>query len=85
MESFQVVVSAFGENIEVVNAEISDLVGEKGARIGKENIKLYREEYVMVRNSTPRAELPPGLYRDPLVPFINPIFSFALVEHFVYF
>ncbi len=72
-ESFQVVVSAIDENINVVNAEISDLVGEKGSVIGKENIKLYREEYVRVRISSPRAELPPGLFPEPLVPFINPI------------
>jgi hypothetical protein len=34
---------------------------------------LYRQEYVRVRQSTPRAELPPGLYPDALVPLINPI------------
>ena len=69
VESFQVVVSAFGENINVVKVEISELVGETKVGIGKENIKLYREEYVRVRKSTPRADLPPGLYPDPLVPF----------------
>jgi Glycoside hydrolase 123, catalytic domain/Glycoside hydrolase 123, N-terminal domain len=73
VESFQVVVSAFEENINVVEVEISELVGEAKARIGKENITLYREEYVRVRRSTPRADLPPGLYPDPLVPFINPL------------
>ncbi len=73
VESFQVVVSAPKENINVIKVEISDLVNPNGSKIEKENIKLFREEYVRVRMSTPRAELPPGLYPDPLVPFINPV------------
>ncbi len=73
VESFQVVVSAPKENINVIKVEISDLIGPKGSKIEKENIKLFREEYVRVRMSTPRAELPPGLYPDPLIPFINPV------------
>ncbi len=73
VESFQVVVTAPKENINVVKVEVSDLVGQDGSKIGKGNIRLFREEYVRVRISTPRAELPPGLYPDALVPFINPI------------
>jgi hypothetical protein len=73
VESFQVVVAAPTENINVVKVEISDLVGPDGLKIGEANIRLFREEYVRVRMSSPRAELPPGLYPDPLVPFINPI------------
>lgn len=73
VESFQVAVSAPKENINVIRVEISDLVSPKGSKIEKENIRLFREEYVRVRMSTPRAELPPGLYPDPLVPFINPV------------
>ena len=61
VESFQVVVAALEGNIRVVRAEMSDLVGKDGARIRKDNITLFREEYVRVRRSTPRAELPPGL------------------------
>jgi len=72
VESFQVVVSTPQENINVTKVEISDLTGPEGSKIEKENIKLYREEYIRVRMSSPRAELPPGLYPDPLVPFINP-------------
>jgi len=72
VESFQIVVTAPKENISVVEVEISDLVGQAGSKIAKENIRLFREEYVRVRMSSPRAELPPGLYPDPLVPFINP-------------
>jgi len=73
VESFQVVVTALKENITVVKAQISDLVGEDGTKIAQDNLRLFREEYVRVRKSTPRAELPPGLYADPLVPFINPL------------
>ena len=73
VESFQVVVAAPKENINVVKVEVSDLIGQDGSKIGKGNIRLFREEYVRVRMSTSRAELPPGLYPDPLVPFINPI------------
>ncbi|MHB9029257.1 MAG: DUF4091 domain-containing protein [Candidatus Latescibacterota bacterium] len=73
VESFQVVVTAGNGNVRVVSAEMSDLAGPGGARIGKDAAILFREEYVRVRRSTPRAELPPGLYPDPLVPFINPV------------
>ncbi|MDD4870041.1 MAG: DUF6067 family protein [Kiritimatiellae bacterium] len=72
VESFQVIVSATNENIKVIKAEVSDLSGKDGI-ISKNNITLFREEYVRVRKSSSRAELPPGLYPDPLVPFINPL------------
>lgn len=70
-ESFQVVIGAQNKSVKVVNVEISDLSGESGT-IGKDNVTLFRPDYVRVRRSTDRAELPPGLYTDPLVPFINP-------------
>ncbi len=73
VESFQVVVAAPQENISVTGVEISDLAGQGSSRIAKDNIRLFREEYVRVRVSTSRAELPPGLYADPLVPFVNPV------------
>jgi hypothetical protein len=72
-ESFQVVIYAGPENhLKDVRVEITDLTGEKGT-IGKENIAVFREAYVYLPNSSPRAELPPGLYPDPLLPFINPV------------
>src|SRR6267143_4518623 len=71
VESFQVVVHALQKNIVVVKAEMSNLAGAAGT-IGKESAVLFREEYTRVRLSSPRAGLPPGLYADPLVPFINP-------------
>jgi len=73
VESFQVVVSAPKENINGITVYVSDLIDPKGSKIRKENIKLFREEYIRVRISSPRAELPPGLYPDPLVPLINPV------------
>ena len=75
VESFQVVVSAPKENINVTKVAVSDLIGPNGSKIERENIELFREEHVRVRMSSPRAELPPGLYPDPLVPFINPVIN----------
>ena len=72
VESFQVIVSATDENIKVTKVEVSDLTGKDG-KISKENITLFREEYVRARKSSPHTQLPPGLYPDPLVPFINPV------------
>jgi hypothetical protein len=71
-ESFQVVVGAVQKNIRVISAEMSELTGQSGI-IGKENISLYRPEFVRIRRSSDRAQLPPGLYAEPLVPFINPL------------
>jgi hypothetical protein len=75
VESFQVVVAALKGNLRVVGVEVSDFTGPQGAKISRENIHLYREEYARVRLSTPGAELPPGLYPDSLVPFVNPVTS----------
>ena len=72
LESFQVIVQALDKNVRITGVSLSDLSGDAGT-IGKENITLYREEYSRVRRSSPRAQLAPGLYPDPLVPFINPI------------
>lgn len=69
--SFQVIVNSLEKNIQVTNMRISDLTGNLGI-IRKENIALFREEYVRVRQSSLRAKLPPGLYTDQLIPFINP-------------
>jgi hypothetical protein len=73
VESFQVVVAAVAGNLRVTRAELSDLVGDGGAIISADHIRLYREEYARVRMSTSRAELPPGLYPDALVPFVDSV------------
>lgn len=72
IESFQIVVAAAGANIKVNSVTLRELVGDGGGAIGGDNIKFYRQEYVRVGKSSPRAELPPGLYPDPLVPFEHP-------------
>lgn len=73
VESFQVVVAALEGNCTVSAVKFEQLKSAAGNVIGGENIKLYREEYARVRQSTRDAELPPGLYPDALVPFIDPI------------
>jgi len=80
VESFQVIVSAPIQHLMITNVEISDLTGKNGNKINKESIKLFREEYVRVRRASPRPELPPGLYADPLVPFINPLTGKPIVH-----
>jgi len=71
-EAFQVVISTGKDKLENVKIEIYDLEGTNG-RIGKENITMFREGLVYLRYSTPKAKYAPGLYPDPLIPFVNPI------------
>ncbi len=71
-ESFQVVVTAAGENLRNVSAEMSPLKGEGEASLPANSITLYREVFIPVRHSSPQATEPPGLIADPLVPFVNP-------------
>ena len=79
-ESFQVVVRAMSKPVRVVDAQLSELKNNDHT-INAENFTLYRPEYVRVRRSSPRAQLPPGLYADPLVPFINPITNEPIEPH----
>jgi hypothetical protein len=51
-ESFQVVVTAGDEHIEVVRAVLAELRGPDGARMGGDQISIFREDYVHVRQST---------------------------------
>ncbi len=72
-EAFQVVITAGKTgHLKNVRVAMSDLQGKNGS-IGKENITMYREGMVYLRHSSPRAAFPPGLYPDPLIPFINPV------------
>lgn len=71
-ESFQVVVTALGGNAREIWAEVSELRNGSGAVLPANRVTVYREVYVPVRHSAPRAVLPPGLVPDPLVPFTNP-------------
>ena len=72
-EAFQVVISAGNENhLKNVQVTISDLEGESG-RISPDNISLFRAENVHLRESTSSAEFGPGLFPDPLLPFLDPV------------
>lgn len=70
-ESFQAVVTARGGFLRGVDAEVTSLRGGRG-EIPAERIVLYREEYVRVKYSSPRATEAPGLFPDPLIPFRDP-------------
>ncbi|MCI0626615.1 MAG: DUF4091 domain-containing protein [Acidobacteria bacterium] len=72
VESFQVIVSSPGPKLEGVLASVSDLNDGAGHRISQTLIKLYRQEYVYLRNPSPYSNEPPGWWPDPLVPFFNP-------------
>ena len=71
-ESFQVVVTAVGGNLRRVEAEVSPLGNEDNVMLPPEGVTIYREVYVPVRHSAPRATCPPGMTPEPLVPFKNP-------------
>ncbi len=72
VESCQIIVTARDGNLQRVEADITPLIGPDQFEIPVENILLYKEVYIPVRYSAPRATLPPGWYPDPLVPFKNP-------------
>jgi hypothetical protein len=79
-ESFQVVVTAVGGGLEDVDASVSELKSVEGHALKAENVVLYREAYVAVRHSAPRATCPPGLTPDPLIPFVNPYTGERILE-----
>ena len=72
-EPFQVVVTAQGGDITVTGVEASDLAGEGGKTIPKSAITLYREHFIEVKQPSSRCTTPPGLWPDPLIPFVNPV------------
>jgi len=71
-ESFQVVVTAIGTNLQGISAEMSSLKKETKECIPTKSVSIYREVYVPVRYGSPRATVPPGLIADPLVPLVDP-------------
>lgn len=72
VESFQVVITAFQQRLENIRIEMTELTSPDNNVIGKNKIHLYREIFVPVRNSSPKATLRPGFFPDALVPLINP-------------
>jgi hypothetical protein len=77
-ESFQVVVRAPSSNaLSNVNVTVTDLTGPGGQVIPRQNLSLFRENYVNVTVSSPNwgganQPLPKGWYPDALIPFIDP-------------
>ncbi|RPJ22473.1 MAG: hypothetical protein EHM35_18200, partial [Planctomycetaceae bacterium] len=72
VESFQVVVTAVGGNLQGISAQMSPLKKDTGETLPVKNVSVYREVFIPVRYSAPGATVAPGLIADPLVPFVNP-------------
>lgn len=77
-ESFQIVVQAPVGGLSEVNLAVSELAGPGGARIGAEQLTLYRAHYVEVVRPSHDPEignrpLGPGWYADALIPFVDPV------------
>ncbi len=83
-ESFQVVVTAPASDLTNVNITVSDLRSLTGQVISKQNMTLYREHYVNVRNPSTtyggqtNPSLGAGWYPDGLIPFVDPQTKAAL-------
>jgi hypothetical protein len=77
-ESFQIAIKAPKEGLKVLDIEVSDLQGFGDRAIAKNNITLYREQYVHVTKPSPTwrgstiKPLGKGWYPDGLIPFVNP-------------
>ena len=79
-ESFQAVVTARDGNLQRVRAEVSPMLNAEGEEALEIAVTLYREVFVPVRHSAPRATEAPGLIPDALVPFINPYTNDPIAE-----
>jgi hypothetical protein len=71
VESFQVVVTAVGGNLKWVKAKVSAL-SDGTHTLPAECVRIFREEFVPIRQPGYGATEPPGFVPDPLVPFLNP-------------
>ena len=78
-QSFQVIVQSPAGGLTNVNVSASDLTGPGGAVIPSSyQITLYSEHYVTVTNGSynpggANQPLPPGLFPDALIPFLDPV------------
>ena len=72
VESFQVVITARQTNLQRIQVEMSTLAGPDNKKIPAADIRLYREIFIPVRYSAPRATQPTGQIPDALVPLKNP-------------
>ena len=81
-EPFQVAVHASSTGLSNVRLAVSDLRGPNGATISRDQLTLYREHYVEVRDASPNLggtnqPLGAGWYADALVPFEVPAYQQA--------
>ncbi|MCX5768984.1 MAG: DUF4091 domain-containing protein [Candidatus Hydrogenedentes bacterium] len=80
-ESFQIVFTATDERVSRVKGESWALIRkEDGAAIHANNVVLYRETFVPLRNPAPGAPPPAGMVADALVPFQDPYTGEAIGE-----
>src|SRR5450631_1331522 len=70
-EAFQIVVRGGEGGLKGVNVDVSDLKGE-GKLIEKKHIALFREQYVEVKQASPKSKEGAGIYPDALIPFPEP-------------
>jgi hypothetical protein len=67
--AFQIVIERTGAILSGVNVTPAELTGPNGAKISLENVDLFREWYVHVKNPTKESyTLGPGWYADGLLP-----------------
>lgn len=70
--AFQIVIERTGETLSNVTVVPAELKGPNGAKISLENVDLFREWYVHVKNPTKGSyTLGPGWYADGLLPCIH--------------
>ncbi|PYV39338.1 MAG: hypothetical protein DMG06_23385 [Acidobacteria bacterium] len=70
--AFQIVIERTGEKLWNVMVTPAELTGRNGARIPLENVDLFREWYVHVRNPAKESyTLGPGWYADGLLPCLH--------------
>ena len=83
-EGFQVVISDKAKATKV-DVTISDLIGPDFT-IASEHLVRYREHYLNITKPSPGSltdhEREPGLYPDPLIPFIDPYNNVAIAAPF---
>jgi hypothetical protein len=83
-ESFQIIVRApESGGLTNVNVAVTELTGSGGHVVSKNNIALFREQYVQVVSASPdwggsNRPLGPGWYPDGLIPFVDPDAGSAL-------
>ena len=70
--AFQIAIERTGEKLTNVTVAPAELTGPTGAKISLENIEMFREWYVHVRNPTKESyTLGPGWYPDALLPCLR--------------